>query len=218
MYAESIYSGNYFCAKNCPRPVARISMNGEETLTWHCQWHFVQMLIETKCPHKWSKQSCYKSNDTECIFFNFSFPFPLSSFLLLLVDDTLRLLSKEIWNCLQKNTCKIKETDKEIRVKEDQGRKIKPGKGDLHKSAGQKTVLKMHIWLSICHYLIYSDKKNWLFYTIIETRLTALAGVYRLDEQIQAARVAMLANQCQWQDQRKGQSKEDGSRGDDNAP
>lgn len=43
----------------------------EDTLTWHKQWQFVQMLTETNSLQKWLKQSCYESNDTECIFANF---------------------------------------------------------------------------------------------------------------------------------------------------
>lgn len=42
----------YFCASNCPTPVAPMSLLNSQRNTWHYQWYFVQMLRETRHLHK----------------------------------------------------------------------------------------------------------------------------------------------------------------------
>ena len=84
----------YFCASNCPTSMGPISLLSGQRNTWHYQQHFVQMLIETKHLHKWSKENCCKSNDSEYIFFKLLISLLSSHFCYYLL--TLHLLPKEI--------------------------------------------------------------------------------------------------------------------------
>lgn len=72
MYARSTFSRNYlFLCQQFSHVYDPISLlSGQRNLTWHYQQHFVQTLIETKHLHKWSKENCCKSDDSECIFFS----------------------------------------------------------------------------------------------------------------------------------------------------